>query len=83
MTRNKHTPTLPTTPPELLEAMKNHHWSRALAIAAGFSQLGKHRDAITRGHQAVVRPDFYLAIHKDPEALVAAGIAALKERYAS
>lgn len=56
-------------------------WQAALRIAAKFPSLGDERDAIKRAHEAHANPAFYQQIGKDPEALIAAGIAALKRRY--
>jgi hypothetical protein len=53
----------------------------ALKIAASFPSLGEHRAAITRGWEACARPEMYRQMGRDPEALIAAGIAALKQRY--
>lgn len=56
-------------------------WQGALRIAARFPSLGDHRAQIIRAHEAYLRPSFYRQIGKDPEALIAAGIAALRARY--
>lgn len=53
----------------------------ALLRAAKFQDLGPQRDRILSAREAYQRPDFQRQIGKDPDALVAAGIAALKERY--
>lgn len=66
----------------LKEAAAAGDWRKALAIAAKFPQLGEHKRAITTAHECNVRPGFYRQLGKDPEALVQAGIAALRERYA-
>lgn len=54
---------------------------RALAFAAKFPQLGQHRDAILRGHQAFTNPSFTKAIKRDPDADIEAGWAALNDAY--
>lgn len=56
-------------------------WHSALRLAAKFQDLGDHKREITAGAEALARPGFYRQIKKDPDALVAAGIAALKARY--
>jgi hypothetical protein len=56
-------------------------WAKALSIAAKFHDLGSHKETITRAHNAIQSPAFYRAIGQDPAALVAAGIAALQQRY--
>jgi hypothetical protein len=66
----------------LVELMRSERWDEALALAASFPRLGDHDAVIRRGHEAVVRADFQRQIGKDPAALRAAGIEALKVRYA-
>ena len=53
----------------------------ALCMAAKFPQLGQHKIAITRGADALKHPDFYRQMGRKPDELVAAGLAALRERY--
>lgn len=55
----------------------------ALRIASRYPSLGKQRDAIQRGWEAHRRPELYRQMGKDRAALVAAGIAAVRERYAA
>jgi hypothetical protein len=62
-------------------AARSGDWKAAIGIAAKFGQLGDERAAITRAHEAYCRPDFLRQIGRDPEAAIAAGIAALKSRY--
>lgn len=68
-----------------LDMLINHaragRWRYALRIAARFPQLGEHRADILRGHEAHSNPGFYRQLGHDPEALIAAGIAALQARY--
>jgi hypothetical protein len=65
----------------LLALMAAGDWRAALSLAAKFADLGDHEEAIRAGHEAMQRPDFQRQIGRDPEAAVAAGIAALKARY--
>lgn len=73
------------SPPKKIDALRalmaTGAWTKALALAARFPELGEHRDAIKRGHEAGAHPRFYTSLGKDPAALVAEGIAALKARY--
>ena len=72
----------PTPKVEQLRAMMEAgDWRGALHMAAKFPRLGAHRDAIQRGWEALARPAFYRELGKDPDALVLAGIDALRERY--
>lgn len=72
-------------PPKKIDVLRGHmtrkEWRAALKLAASWGRLGEERAAITRGWEACVRPDFYRAIGKDPDTLVAAGVAALRRRY--
>lgn len=66
---------------DLLEMMDRGDWRAALKLAAGFPVLGEQKVAIERGWEALVRPELYRQMGQDPDALVRAGIEALKERY--
>jgi len=79
---------MPRTEPQkkveiLAEMMNTGDWHSALRLAASWPKLGEHEKAIRQGWAAKSNPALYLQMHKDPDALVAAGVAALKERYAS
>jgi hypothetical protein len=56
-------------------------YRKALALAASWPRLGADKQDIERGHEAYARPDFQRQLRRDPEALIAAGIAALHRRY--
>ena len=56
-------------------------YRKALALAASWPNLGVEKQAIERGHEAYVRPDFQRQLKRDPDKLIAAGIAALHRRY--
>jgi hypothetical protein len=62
-------------------AMAAGDWPQALRLAARFPDLGRERSAILDGWTAVSRPAFIRQLRRDPEALVAAGRAALIRRY--
>lgn len=66
---------------KLRTAMAAGDWRRALSIAAKFPRLGAHEQAIRAGHEAMQRPEFQRQLGRDPGTIVAAGIAALRERY--
>ncbi len=53
----------------------------AIRLANSFGHLGTHKEAITRAWGALQNPAFYRSIDKDPDELVALGVAAIKERY--
>ncbi len=78
-------PRAPGRPPSkvsrLRAAMRAENWELALRIAARFPNLGKHKAAIVRGHEAYVHPRFYIQIGEDPVKLKKAGRRALLERY--
>ena len=53
----------------------------ALRTAAGWPELGIHREAIRAGWAGAAHPAFYRELGKDPDAMYAAGLAALVARY--
>lgn len=56
-------------------------WRGALSIAARFPRLGAEGPDIKRAHEAMHHPHLYAQLGRDPDALVADGIAALRRRY--
>lgn len=64
------------------DAMRAGNWAKALSIAAKFPRLGAEKKAIEGAHDALRSPAFYRQIGKDPDTMVAEGIAALKTKYA-
>lgn len=66
---------------KLKNAARAGDWISAISIASKFGELGKHKAAIMQAREAYCRPSFQKQIGKDPQNLIAAGIAALKERY--
>jgi hypothetical protein len=73
----------PTKTQRLIAFMRAGQWDKALSLANGFRRLGPHRDAIRLAHQCRVHPRFYQALGRDPQAAIAAGIAALQALYPS
>lgn len=65
------------------EHMEAGRWRDAIRLAAKFPQLGEHRGAILDAHLAYTNPEFARGIRKDPDQMIAAGIAALQARYQS
>ena len=66
---------------QLRDFMATGDYRPALRLAASWSELGGHKAAIGRGWAAIVHPQFYIDIDQNPEELVAAGLAAIRERY--
>jgi len=66
----------------LKKAASQQDWICVLRIASKFPLLGEHKTAIMRAWEATTRPDFQRQLGRDPQTLIDAGIAALKERYA-
>lgn len=52
-----------------------------MKLAASWGRLGVHKADIERGWTAITNPEMYREIGQEPDELVAAGIAALRERY--
>lgn len=70
-----------STVDRILEALRGGDDREALRLAAGFPHLGKQKAAITRGWEACARPELYRQMGKDPQALIAEGVAAVRVRY--
>lgn len=66
---------------QLVDFMRREDWPSAIKFAAKFPQLGDEKSAITRAKDALIQPDFYRQIKRNPEELVEAGRAALLRRY--
>jgi hypothetical protein len=66
---------------KLLAMIDSGDWLAAIKFAAKFPQLGKQADAIIRAKEAINNPDFYHQIKKDPDELIALGIAAIQQRF--
>ena len=68
-----------------LALLKSHmavgNWPAAIALAAKFPRLGAHRNAILDAHTAITNRGFVLQLRRDPDADIAAGIAALRLAY--
>ena len=65
---------------KVLAAMDAGDWRKAIGIASKFGELGAQRDDILRAQSAYQSPDFYSQLGHDPEAIIEAGKAALRER---
>jgi hypothetical protein len=65
----------------LKDAAARQDWQGALRIAAKFADLGEHKAAIVRGHEAHANARFAVQIKRDPAADIEAGIQALCARY--
>jgi Flp pilus assembly protein TadD len=61
--------------------MAEGDWRNAIRVAARLPRLDKHRNAILDAQGAYENPRFYMQIGRDPGALIAAGHAALIERF--
>lgn len=57
------------------------NWTKAIAIAAKFPDLGKQRNAILDAHLALTNPRWMAGLGKDLDKAVADGILALQARY--
>lgn len=62
-------------------AMAAEDWEEAIQIAGKFQRLGEHGAAIRTARDAINNRRFYEQLGKNVDELIAAGIAALKERY--
>lgn len=66
---------------QLSKLMKNNQWDKALKMAAKFPRLGEHKEVISRASSAMLSPNLYKSMGKNPDDLINAGISALKTRY--
>lgn len=53
----------------------------ALRFAVKYKSRGEQAETIRRAWAAHQNPDFYRQIGEDPEALIAAGVQAMREKY--
>lgn len=65
----------------LLQLMEGENWVDAIKFASAFPDLGPQKAAIRRAASALLSPQFYREMGQSPEAHMAAGIEALRERY--
>lgn len=65
----------------LKDAAARQDWHSALRIAAKFADLGEHKAAIVRGHEAHSNARFAKQLGRDPQGDIDAGILALCARY--
>lgn len=65
----------------LKDAAARQHWQGALRIAAKFADLGEHKAAIVRGHEAYSNARFAKQLGRIPANDIEAGIEALCARY--
>jgi hypothetical protein len=63
-------------------AFSTGDYRKALSIAAKFHDLGAHRNAILDAHLAITNPRWMIGLGKDIEQSIAAGVEALRIRYA-
>lgn len=67
---------------EILAAlMLADDWHAAIKFAAKFPRLDRHRGPILTASAALLSPEVYRQMGRDPEALIAAGAAALRDRF--
>jgi hypothetical protein len=66
---------------QIRRAMAAQDWPLALRLAARLPRLDIHSAAIKRAHECAGNAAFYRQLGRDPEALIAAGIEALKDRF--
>lgn len=65
----------------LRSAIQEGDWVAALKLASGLPQAGADRKVIDRAWEAHARPEMYRQMGQDPEALVQAGIDAVRARF--
>lgn len=58
-------------------------WRGAISLAASFPRKGKAAKAIMQAHEAIKRPGFQRQLGRDPDELIARGVASLKSQWLS
>jgi hypothetical protein len=66
---------------ELKKALKAKDYRAALCMASKVRDNSALAARIKRAYNAVLHPDFYRQINQDPDALIADGVAAVRERW--
>lgn len=66
----------------LVRLMRENSWVEAIKLAAKFPRLGEHRNAILSASSALLSPNFYISMGKNPEDIFNTGVIALREKYA-
>lgn len=61
--------------------MSANDWYSAIKFAAKFPRLGAARNAILSAKDALQNPNFYRQMRRDPDAVIATGVAALVAQY--
>jgi hypothetical protein len=72
-------------PPTRISILRSHmeagRWTEAVRVAVRFQRLGPKKKDIERAWEAIQRPQFCRQLERDPDQLIAAGIAAPPRRY--
>jgi len=71
----------PTALQELKDLWATGEYRKALKLAASWSRLGEHKDAIREGWDATINGRVHREMGKAPDAMYAAGLAAVSARY--
>lgn len=73
---------LPETKLSILKRhVANGECREAILLAAKFADLGDAKADILKAREAYLRPAFQKQLGRNPDALIAAGCAALRRRY--
>ncbi len=66
---------------QVLAAMDADDWTRAFSIASKFGRLGDQKPEIMRAQSALLKPDFYRQLGRDPATIIEAGKIAMRARF--
>ena len=66
---------------KVFDAMDAGNWRLAISIASKFANLGEQKAHIMRAQSAINNPHFYRQLGKDPDAIIARGKTAMRERF--
>ena len=67
---------------QLMDMIKAGDWISAIKFAGKFSVLGDEKANIQRAREAILRPELYKQIGKNPDILIEKGKEAIQRRYA-
>jgi len=66
---------------ELKQLIETNQYDKAIKMAAKFPRLGEERNAILSASSALLSPETYRAMGKDPETVIQDGITAIINKY--
>jgi hypothetical protein len=66
---------------ELKQLIETNQYDKAIKMAAKFPRLGEERNAILSASSALLSPNMYISMGKNPEKVIQDGITAIINKY--